>query len=54
MVSRLQREQIQSLVYQIPIFMTTLANDITSTFGQILASLAEKEKTVISRRIGLE
>ncbi len=33
--------------------MTTLATDIKSTFEQILASLAEKEKTVITRRIGL-
>ncbi len=33
--------------------MATLANDITSTFEQILASLADKEKAVITRRIGL-
>ncbi len=33
--------------------MATLATDITSTFEQILASLADKEKAVITRRIGL-
>lgn len=33
--------------------MATFATDITSTFEQILASLADKEKSVITRRIGL-
>ncbi|MBP9779312.1 hypothetical protein KBD33_01670 [Candidatus Gracilibacteria bacterium] len=33
--------------------MATFATEITTTFEQILASLADKEKTVITRRIGL-
>jgi RNA polymerase primary sigma factor len=33
--------------------MTTLATEITDVFQGILASLAEKERSVIVRRIGL-
>jgi hypothetical protein len=33
--------------------MTTLATEITGIFSDILASLAEKERSVITRRIGL-
>jgi hypothetical protein len=33
--------------------MSTVATDITSVFEAILASLADKERSVITRRIGL-
>ena len=33
--------------------MSTVTTEITDVFSSILASLAEKERSVISRRIGL-
>ncbi len=34
--------------------MSTVATEIQGTFETILASLAEKERSVITRRIGLK
>ena len=34
--------------------MTTVATEVTQVFERILASLAEKERSVIVRRIGLK
>ena len=34
--------------------MTTLATEITGIFSDILSSLADKERSVITRRIGLQ
>ena len=48
------KQEVQlSLDSQLISTMATIATDITSTFEQILASLADKEKSVITRRIGL-